>query len=124
MYYLDHLFPRMCPLFRYSPADNGRGWLLNLLLRTKPLCAAAVCLSECDRKQFDVRPLSDSPQSHHDLEMRHVHIITDLRDHLSHLSAKTGARRMAAAVEALACIMHLIMFEVGTHRRGCKTCNR
>ena len=112
MHYLDQLFPRMCLFFPYSPANNGRGWLLNLLLRTQPLCAAAVCLSECDRRQFDLGPLSDSPGTNYDLEMQHIQIVTDLRDHLSKLYLKTGARQMAAVVEALACIMHLVMFEV------------
>ncbi len=114
MYYFDHIFPRLCPFFPYSAADNGRGWLLSLFLSTKPLCAAAVCLSACDKAQFVLGPLTDVPQPNHDLEMQHIQIVVDLRDHLSQLSRKTGARRMAATVEALACIMHLILFEVGT----------
>ncbi|KAF2667158.1 hypothetical protein BT63DRAFT_331157 [Microthyrium microscopicum] len=117
MYYLDHIFPRIYPFFKYSAADNGRGWLLNLLLRTRPICAAAICLSACDQKQFVVGALSDAPQND-DLEIRHIEIVADLRDHLGRLSEKTGAHRMAAAVEALACIMHLILFELWIPRKG------
>jgi hypothetical protein len=113
MYYLDHIFHRLCPFFNYTPSNNGRGWLLNLFLRTKPLCAVAVCLAACDQKQFSHGALSDTPQPNHDLEMQHLQIVKDLRDHLGELSKKSGASRMSAAVEALACIMHLIQFEVG-----------
>jgi hypothetical protein len=112
MYYLDHIFPRLCPYFKYSASDNGRGWLLNLFLRTRPLCTAAVCLSACDQAQFVLGPLSDIPQPYHELEMQHIRSVMDLRDHLDQLSKKTGASQMAASVEALACIMHLILFEV------------
>ena len=112
MYYFDHVFHRICPFFIYSAGGKGRGWLLSLFLRTRPLCAAAVCISACDQAQFVLGPLSDAPQPYHDLEMKHIHIVRDLRAHLAHLSQQTGVSRMPAAVEALACIMHLIYFEV------------
>ncbi|KAH8898408.1 hypothetical protein GQ53DRAFT_817680 [Thozetella sp. PMI_491] len=118
MYYFDHIFPRLCPFFAYTAANNGRGWLLSLFLRTRPLCAAAICLSTCDKAQFVLGPLSDVPQPNHDLEMQHIRIVIELRDHLSQLTRKTGASRMAAAVEALACIMHLILFELWIPRKG------
>lgn len=112
MYYLDHIFPRLAPYFVYSAADNGRGWLLNLFLRTKPLCSAAVCISACDKAQFVLGPLSRVPQPYHDLEMQHLRSMANLRDHLDQLSTKAGASQMAAGVEAFACIIHLIFFEV------------
>ncbi|EPE08910.1 regulatory protein [Ophiostoma piceae UAMH 11346] len=111
MYYFDHVFHRICPFFIYSAGDKGRGWLLSLFLRTRPLCAAAICISACDQAQFVLGPLSDAPQPYHDLEMKHIHIVRDLRAHLAHLSQQAGVSRMPAAVEALACIMHLIYFE-------------
>jgi hypothetical protein len=115
MYYFDHVFPRLCPFFVYSAGDKGRGWLLSLFLRTKPLCAAAICISACDQAQFVLGPLSDMPEgTNHDLEVKHIEIVVDLRAHLAQLSQQTGASRMAVAVEALACVMHLIFFEVCT----------
>ncbi|OAP56029.1 hypothetical protein AYL99_10181 [Fonsecaea erecta] len=118
MYYLDHIFPRLDPYFKYSAGDTGRGWLLNLFLRTKPLCNAAVCLSACDKAQFVLGPLSDIPQPYHELELQHLRSVADLRDHLDQLSKKTGASQMAAGVEALACIIHLIFFELWIPRKG------
>ncbi|ERS96053.1 uncharacterized protein SPSK_00709 [Sporothrix schenckii 1099-18] len=119
MYYFDHVFPRLCPFFTYSAGDKGRGWLLSLFLRTKPLCAAAICISACDQAQFVLGPLSDIPErTNHDLEMQHIEIVVDLRNHLAQLSQQTGASRMAVAVEALACVMHLILFELWIPRHG------
>ncbi|KIW37698.1 uncharacterized protein PV06_10331 [Exophiala oligosperma] len=118
MYYLDHIFPRVAPFFKYSAADNGRGWLLNLFLRIRPLYTAVVCLSACDKAQFLLGPLTDVPQPYHDLEMQHLQSVADLRDHLDQLATKTGASQMAAGVEALVCIIHLIFFELWIPRRG------
>ncbi|KAK5198147.1 hypothetical protein LTR92_002392 [Exophiala xenobiotica] len=119
MYYLDHIYPRLVPYLEQSAGGNGRGWLLNLFLRTKPLYTAAVCLSACDKAQFVLGPLSDIPQPrNHDLEMQHLQSVADLRAHLYQLSKKAGASQMAAGVEALACIMHLILFELWIPRKG------
>lgn len=115
MYYLDHIFPRCCPFFDYNPGDDGRGWLLSLFLRTKPLCALAVCLSDCDKAQLVLgRALNETSQPHHDLEMQHIQIAKDLRDHLDRLVDVRGSYQMSAAVEALACVMHLVLFEVSS----------
>ncbi|KAL4875896.1 fungal-specific transcription factor domain-containing protein [Aspergillus karnatakaensis] len=118
MYYLDHIFPRLCTFFKYNPTDDGRGWLLSLFLRTKPLCALAVCLSACDRAQLVLGALNETSQPLHDLEMQHIQIATDLRDHLGRLVDEDGAYQMSAAVEALACIMHLIFFELWIPRKN------
>lgn len=112
MYYLDHNFPRFCPFFEYTPTNDGRGWLLNLFLRTKPLCSLAVCIAACDKAQLVLGPLNETPQTHLDLEMQHIQIVADLRDHLHRLAESENAEKMSTTVEALACIMHLILFEV------------
>ena len=122
MYYLDHLFPRLCPFFKYKPVDNGRGWLLNLFLRTKPLCNLTVCISACDKAQLVHGPLNESMLPHVELELQHVQIIVDLRDHLRYLTDSDRTNRMSATVEALACIMHLVLFEVRSDPSS--TCSR
>lgn len=45
MHFLDFVLPVQYPMYRPQPADGGRGWLLALLLRTKPLYHAAMALS-------------------------------------------------------------------------------
>lgn len=112
MYYLDHIHPRQFPFYRSRPSDIGRGWLLNLHLRTKPLFTATTTLSACDQAQFALGPLSNFPQPYEELEQQHVMSLIDLQDHLAVLSRKTGTSHMAATVEALACVIQLICFEV------------
>ncbi|KIW12667.1 hypothetical protein PV08_09945 [Exophiala spinifera] len=118
MYYLDHIFRRIAPFYVYSGANNGRGWLLNLFLRTRPLYTAVICLSACDKAQFSLGPLTEVPQPYHELEMQHLQSVADLRDHLDQLAKKPATNQMAAGVEALGCIVHLIFFELWIPRRG------
>jgi hypothetical protein len=42
MHFLDDLFPLQFPLYKPSALEGGRGWLLPLLLRVKPLYHAAL----------------------------------------------------------------------------------
>jgi hypothetical protein len=113
MYYFDHIHQRQFPFYKSSPSDIGRGWLLNLHLRTKPLLTATACLSACDQVQFKRGPLTNTLQPYTELEEQHVMSLVDLQHHLERLSKVSGARRVAATVEALACIIQLILFEVG-----------
>lgn len=112
MYYFDHVFSRLAPWFKYSAAHEGRGWLLNLFLRSRPLLMAAICISACDKAQFILGPLSHVPQPYHALEMQNLQAVASVRDHLDRLALRSGPGQMAAAVEALACIIHLMYFEV------------
>ena len=112
MYYFDHVFSRFAPWFKYSAAHDGRGWLLNLFLRSRPLLMAAICISACDKAQFILGPLSHVPQPYHALEMQNLQAVASVRDHLDRLTLRSGPGQMAAAVEALACIIHLMFFEV------------
>ncbi|KAK5064373.1 hypothetical protein LTR84_000206 [Exophiala bonariae] len=112
MYYFDHVFSRFAPWFKYSAAHDGRGWLLNLFLRSRPLLMAAICISACDKAQFLLGPLSHVPQPYHALEMQNLQAVASVRDHLDQLTLRSGLGQMAAAVEALACIIHLMFFEV------------
>jgi hypothetical protein len=112
MYYFDHIHPRQFPFYKSTPSDIGRGWLLNLHLRTKPLCTATTTLSACDQAQFALGPLTNAPHPYEELEQQHVMSLVHLQDHLEILSRKTGASQIAATVEALACVIQLICFEV------------
>ena len=50
MQFLDNVFPLQYPMYRPGISDGGRGWLLALLVRTKPLYHAALALSACHRR--------------------------------------------------------------------------
>jgi hypothetical protein len=45
MNFLDEIFPLQYPVYKPDLLEGGRGWLLQLLLRTKPLYHAALALS-------------------------------------------------------------------------------
>ena len=45
MYYLDVVFPGQFPFYDPAPLDGGRGWLLLIILRTKPLYHAALSMA-------------------------------------------------------------------------------
>jgi len=50
MHFLDHVFPLQYPMYKPGIPEGGRGWLLALLLRTKPLYHAALALSGYHRR--------------------------------------------------------------------------
>jgi hypothetical protein len=50
MHFLDNVFPLQYPVYTPGVADEGRGWLLNLLLCSKPFYHAALALSAYHRR--------------------------------------------------------------------------
>lgn len=50
MHFLDAVFPLQYPMYEPGTSEGGRGWLLALLLRTKPLYHAALALSAYHRR--------------------------------------------------------------------------
>ncbi|KAM3086485.1 hypothetical protein ACMFMG_000618 [Clarireedia jacksonii] len=49
MHFLDVVFPLQYPMYKPAITQGGRGWLLSLLLKTKPLYHAALSLSAYHR---------------------------------------------------------------------------
>lgn len=49
MHFIDTVFPLQYPMYRPNVLEGGRGWLLSLLLRTKPLYHASLALSAYHR---------------------------------------------------------------------------
>lgn len=49
MHFLDAIFPLQYPMYSPGILEGGRGWLLALLLRTKPLYYASLALSSYHR---------------------------------------------------------------------------
>ncbi|KAF4627072.1 hypothetical protein G7Y89_g11081 [Cudoniella acicularis] len=52
MHFLDNVFPLQYPMYKPNLREGGRGWLLSLLLRTKPLYHAALALSVYHRRRL------------------------------------------------------------------------
>ncbi|KAK9780183.1 putative Zn(2)-C6 fungal-type domain-containing protein [Seiridium cardinale] len=49
MHFIDNVFPLQYPAYKPEMREGGRGWLLHLLLQTKPLYHAALALSSYHR---------------------------------------------------------------------------
>ena len=52
MHYLDIVFPLLFRFYNPLVSEGGRGWLLTILLRTKPLFHAALSLSAYHQKKL------------------------------------------------------------------------
>jgi hypothetical protein len=59
MHFLDEVFPLQYPMYRPHIFEGGRGWLLGLLLRTKPLYHASLALSSYHRRMSIHEKLSE-----------------------------------------------------------------
>ncbi|KAE8449585.1 hypothetical protein EG329_007915 [Mollisiaceae sp. DMI_Dod_QoI] len=49
MHFIDNVFPLQYPVYKPSVAEGGRGWVISLLLRTKPLYHACLALATYHR---------------------------------------------------------------------------
>lgn len=49
MHFIDNVFPLQYPVYKPSIAEGGRGWVISLLLRTKPLYHACLALASYHR---------------------------------------------------------------------------
>ncbi|KAH7309054.1 fungal-specific transcription factor domain-containing protein [Stachybotrys elegans] len=78
MYFFDQVFPLQYPMYDQNRSRGGRGWLLSLILRTKPLYHAALALSAHHRQAAetdgmclsDKRAALNQQEYHFDMCMR------------------------------------------------------
>jgi hypothetical protein len=116
MHYLDHIFPLQFPFYKPSVSEGGRGWLLDLILRTRPLFHAVLSLKLCHMQS------SQSPANLNkcdlnvleDIEKHHTLALSELRSHIDGLELSTGSVNVARKIEILACMMQLVSFEVSS----------
>ena len=60
MHFLDSVFPLQYPMYKPGILEGGRGWLLAVVLRTKPLYHAALALSAYHRRTVTLAKTSRS----------------------------------------------------------------
>lgn len=84
MHFFDHVLPLQFRFYNPSILEGGRGWLLLILTRTKPLYHVALSLAAYHQQSILVRgrqiPCTDSLRK---LEERHIECIKELRCHSS-----------------------------------------
>jgi C6 transcription factor Pro1 len=62
MHFLDIIFPLQYPMYKPGLLEGGRGWLLALLLQTKPLRHAALAVSVYHRRTTMLGRMSHQSQ--------------------------------------------------------------
>jgi hypothetical protein len=123
MHYLDFVIPIQYPF--YDPVmEGGRGWLLGLLMRARPLYSAALSLAAYHRKvsstklsSRDRKEVGERPGELYSLALH------GLREHVGDLSKKGLREGLKDSIEILACVIQLIMFEVSRSLSLNKTSN-
>ncbi len=112
MHYLDNVFPAHFHFYDPSQYSRGRGWLLSLLMQTKPVYHTALGLSAYSMS------LSTPPDSIENLFWRdemarhHTLALNLLQESLEGLNASIDVLTPEAVIEVLAGIAQLICFEV------------
>lgn len=114
MHYLDHVFFIQ---FRFhTPSlSSGRGWLLSLLIRTKPLYHAALSLSAFHRQSLLVEQESGQAEIDYLHELRHHHDLTlkELRNFIQSNNKNVSEQgAFDGNIQILACMIQLISFEL------------
>ena len=115
MHFIDVVFPLQYPMYRPTILEGGRGWLLSLLLRTKPLYHASLALSAYHRGTFLVaasrhsacRAWSTMEQENH-LAICLTGFQQAIKD-IGHLVSKSCP---TDGLGLMACVIQLVFFEV------------
>ena len=115
MHYLDVVFPSQFPFYNPPASEGGRGWLLLIILRTRPLYHAALSMAAYHQKTQNCELVKlqtldhlalDKLLSHHSLAIR------ELREHLEFFRQAECSESLQGNIEVLGCIVLLISLEV------------
>lgn len=116
MHYLDNVFPLQFPMYKPSVLEGGRGWLMALLLKMKPLYHATLALSSYHRRKVALREAS-----HHMCQVASVieqekHLATCLAEFQQIIRSINESLQTSTCAKkgtgVLALIVQLIFFEV------------
>lgn len=114
MHFLDNVFPLQHPMYKPGVTEGGRGWLLSLLLRTKPLYHASLALSSYHRGS--VMLATERYKNPCILEQQEKHLAICLEE-FQRAIKEVGNWVMLKAcpkdtLGLMACVVQLIYFEV------------
>jgi hypothetical protein len=113
MHFIDYVFPIEFPF--YSPSFwSGRGWLLTLLIRTRPLYHAALSISAYHHSALNkARYLKCKILTWKELQVHHTLALKELHDAMKDLDQGGGAKgQVDFNIQALATVVQMIAFEV------------
>ncbi|MCJ1384496.1 hypothetical protein MMC17_007613 [Xylographa soralifera] len=109
MHFLDNVFPLQYPMYKPGILEEGRGWLLTLLLQTEPLYHAALALSAYHRCSVVPAEVSQPYQVAALVQQeKHLEICTTL----VHQSAQNCCPNIGLGI--VASVVQLVFFELFT----------
>lgn len=113
MHFFDHVLPLQFRFYNPSVLEGGRGWLLSILTRSKPLYHVALSLAAYHQQSILVResgiPCAASLAK---LQERHIECIKVLRRHLEKFPIRSEANSYEDNIEILASVTLVIALEV------------
>ena len=117
MNYLDNIFPLQYYFYQPSAAERGRGWLLSMLLRSKPLYYTALAFSSVQK----IIAFRDDVviESHYLEELDHQHSLAmaGLAKQLEKLTTLKGQEHLKLGLEILACTIQLQSIEIFRNKK-------
>lgn len=114
MHYLDKVFPCQFQFYQHSVEDGGRGWLLSLLLETKPFHHAACSLAAYHRQTlYSLRGIRANPYFTSEAMGEQYDVaITELRKYLDLRVSGGVDRSLAEDVQMFCCTLLFVSLEV------------
>ena len=112
MNYLDNIFPLQYYFYQPSAAERGRGWLLSMLLRSKPLYYTALAFSAVQK--INAARNDDATESRYleELDYQHSLAMAGLAHQLEELPVLQGQEHLKLGLEILACTIQLQSIEI------------
>lgn len=110
--YVDHVFPLMFPIYANYQSTAQRDWLKPFIAQSKPLYTAALALTEHWLGTIVFSIQEDDGLEIADFQQSYTSALVYLRISISTLCQKSEEQSLKEGIEALACIVHLIILEV------------
>ncbi|KAI1323295.1 fungal-specific transcription factor domain-containing protein [Xylariaceae sp. FL0255] len=116
MHYMDAVIPLQWPMWTPDILEGGRGWLLDLVLRTKPLFHAALALSSYHRlimvtERVKARCLAVAVE----IQERHLGVaLAEVRQAIQATDDFVGSSQSLVGMGTVASIVNLLFLEVFT----------
>jgi hypothetical protein len=117
MHYLDIVFYLQYPMYKSSVENGGRGWVLSLLLRTKPLYHAALALSAYHRGALLLATQRGGQQDPENLAEQEKHLakfFEEFQRATNRVGRFVEERQPGDCMAILSCIVQLVFFEVSS----------
>ncbi|CZR56012.1 uncharacterized protein PAC_05900 [Phialocephala subalpina] len=113
MNYLDRIFPLQYYFYQPTREERGRGWLLALLLRSKPSFYITLAFSSLQQIRYVYTDdVSKEKGLYEELDQYHSLGIIELQKHLEYLATTSGPEHLIGGVDALACTIQLCSIDV------------